>query len=146
VGSADEREERRGLGGECVRLLESAEVASALRLAPAPDVGEPRGRLGTGRALQLVPSVGAWTRSSGASGPSSQRVTSRRLSQYGRAEDAAARRSQESISVLRIRFSAIGVRGSVQESSFSPVHAARPAGESVSAYPTVCGRVRCRVE
>jgi hypothetical protein len=33
-----------------------------------------------------------------------------------------------------MRSSGIGVRGSVQESSFSPIHAASPAGESVSAY------------
>ena len=67
-------------------------------LAPAADVREARRGLVAARSLQLLREIvqpaGAFTRSPGSSGPSSQRVTSPRLSQYSRAEDAAVRGSQ----------------------------------------------------
>src|SRR5688500_20404747 len=53
-GSADAREERRDLGRERLRLLERREVPAAPGLAPVADVGEARGGLGAGRALELV--------------------------------------------------------------------------------------------
>src|SRR5690242_14405031 len=51
---ADEREESRNLGGERLRLLERGEVPAAPGLAPVADVGEARGGLVAGRALQFV--------------------------------------------------------------------------------------------
>jgi len=46
----------------------------------------------------------------------------------------------------RLSTASSGPSWSVQDQNFSTIQAAKKAGESVSPYPTVCGRVACSRE
>ena len=77
------RENKMTLSGILLLLI----LAAIQRFVLTPEI------IGLGRMLDFAP-AGALTRSSVLSGPSSQRVTSLKLSQYSRAEVAAVRVSQ----------------------------------------------------
>ena len=74
----------------------------------------------------------------------------RKLSQYSRADDAAEAVSQYSITLSSISSRVSAFSGcpsqSVHAQNFSMIQASCPAGESVSPYPSVCGRVDCCLE
>src|SRR6478609_6999393 len=73
-----------------------------------------------------------------------------KLCQYIRAEEAADPVTQYSITLSSnsSRLSAFSGCPSqaVHDQNFSMIHASCPAGESVSPYPRVCGRVDCCLE
>src|SRR5690349_16037841 len=75
--------------------------------------------------------------------PPIQAATRSMLSAYRRADDAALRVNQYRVTWSRIWSGARPVVRSLQASSFSPIQAHSPTGESTRAYPTVCGAVRC---
>jgi len=82
--------------------------------------------------------------------PTASRGTVLKLSQYSRADDVAAAGSQENMTLSSSSSLLSTVSGSPPQSAhaqnFSTIQAHCPAGESVSPYPSVCGRVDCCLE